>query len=121
MHELSIAVDLVELASAEAQRLGDVRVQAVRLRIGPLSGVVNEALVFSFDLAAAGTAVEGARLEIEAEAVLIWCSNCAQSRALTNLQHRRCPVCQQPTPILLSGDGLELIALEVVDHAPSDR
>lgn len=120
MHELSIAVDLVELAAAEAQRLGDVRVRAVHLRIGPLSGVVNDALAFSFELAAAGTAVEGARLEIETEAVQVWCNTCAATRVLANLQHRRCPTCNELTPNLLSGDALQLIALEVVDAA-ADR
>ncbi|MDQ4080994.1 MAG: hydrogenase maturation nickel metallochaperone HypA, partial [Gemmatimonadota bacterium] len=65
MHELSIALELIELASAETHRLGDPRVVSVRVRVGPLSGIVHDALRFSFDIAAAGTAVEGARLEIE--------------------------------------------------------
>ncbi len=121
MHELSIAVELVELASAEARRMGRVRVVAVHLRAGPLSGIVPEALRFSFDVVAAGTAIEGARLEIEPEAVTAWCATCAEPRSLADVQHRRCPVCDRPTPDLLSGDGLELIALEVADHASADR
>jgi hydrogenase nickel incorporation protein HypA/HybF len=65
MHELSIATALVEVACEEAlhRRLG--RVQALHVRLGPLAGVVKDALMFSFDVAAAGTAIEGARLEIE--------------------------------------------------------
>jgi hydrogenase nickel incorporation protein HypA/HybF len=121
MHELSIALELVDIALAEARRLGDVRVVAVHLRAGPLSGVVPEALRFSFDVAAAGTAIEGARLEIEPEAVAVWCATCAEARTLADMQHRRCPVCDRPTPDLLSGDGLELTALEVADHASADR
>ena len=64
MHELSIAIDLVEVACAQAERLGAVRVQALHVRVGRLSGVVKEALTFSFDMAAQGSTVEGARLEI---------------------------------------------------------
>jgi hydrogenase nickel incorporation protein HypA/HybF len=56
VHELSIAVALVEMACEKAADLGDVRVDALHLRLGPLSGVVREALVFSFDVAAEGTA-----------------------------------------------------------------
>jgi hydrogenase nickel incorporation protein HypA/HybF len=65
MHELSIALSLVELASEELARLGDVRLGAVHVRVGTLSGVVPEALRFSFDVAADGTTIAGARLEIE--------------------------------------------------------
>jgi hydrogenase nickel incorporation protein HypA/HybF len=121
MHELSIALELVDVALAEARRLGDVRVVAVHLRAGPLSGVVPDALRFSFDIAAAGTAIEGARLEIEHDEVTVWCATCAEPRALANVQHRRCPVCDQATPDLLSGDALELTALEIADHASADR
>ena len=53
MHELSIAMALVELASEEAQRLGAVRVDALFVRLGARSSVAADALRFSFDLAAA--------------------------------------------------------------------
>jgi Zn finger protein HypA/HybF involved in hydrogenase expression len=36
------------------------RVLTVRLRLGALAGVAREALLFSFDIAAAGRAAEGA-------------------------------------------------------------
>jgi hydrogenase nickel incorporation protein HypA/HybF len=121
MHELSIAIDLVELAEAEAVRLGDVRVVALHVRAGPLSGVVHDALRFSFDVAATGTVIEGARLDIERENVVVWCAACAAARELTDVQHRRCPVCNELTPQVLRGDRLELTALEVADHAAADR
>ncbi len=65
MHELSIALSLVDLASEKALAIGPVRVDTVFVRIGPLSGVVKDALLFCFDEAARGSAIEGARLEIE--------------------------------------------------------
>jgi hydrogenase nickel incorporation protein HypA/HybF len=65
MHELSIALSLVEAACEELPRLGGPRLRAVHVRIGPLSGVAAGALRFSFDVAAAGTAAEGASLEVE--------------------------------------------------------
>ena len=117
MHELSIAIDLVEICSAEAERLGDVRVDAVRVRLGRLSGLVQESLLFCFDVAAAGTNIEGARLEIENDEVVVWCDACQARRNLIDLQHRRCPVCNALCPQIVSGDSLELIALSVVDYA----
>jgi hydrogenase nickel incorporation protein HypA/HybF len=65
VHELSIAMSLVELACEEKEKRQLPRVQAVHLRLGLLSGVVREALVFSFDVASAGTSIEGAALRVE--------------------------------------------------------
>jgi hypothetical protein len=65
MHELSIANALVEVACEEAEHRGLGHILALHIRLGPLAGVVKEALLFSFDLAAAGTAIEGARLEVQ--------------------------------------------------------
>jgi hydrogenase nickel incorporation protein HypA/HybF len=65
MHELSIALSLVELASEEAGRLHAAHVNALYVRVGALSGVAVESLRFSFELAAEGSIVEGARLELE--------------------------------------------------------
>ena len=53
MHELSIALSLLDLVEEEAERRG-VRVAAVHVRLGPLSGVVRDALVSAFELAREG-------------------------------------------------------------------
>jgi hydrogenase nickel incorporation protein HypA/HybF len=65
MHEMSIALSLIELASDELERLQGVNVRALHLQVGKLSAVVPDALRFSFDLASQGTPFEHARLEIE--------------------------------------------------------
>ncbi len=67
MHELSIAMSIVELAQEEAEKRS-VRVIAVHLKIGRMAGIVREALCGSYELASAGTPLEGSRLVIgEAE------------------------------------------------------
>ena len=121
MHELSIALSLVEMASERAASLGDVEVEAVHLRLGPLAGVVKEALHFSFDLAAAGTPIAGARLEIEDVPLTVWCPNCGQQRELPSVQRLRCPVCDTPTPRILGGRDLELASLEICENAATHR
>lgn len=115
MHEMSIAMSLIEVATEEAERLGNVSVEALRVRLGPLSGVVREALLFSYELAVEGTAIAGARLEIEDVPVIVFCQNCQTERHLLNIQHFRCPLCDQPTPNVLHGRELELTALEVTE------
>jgi len=65
MHELSIAMNIIEIAEEEAVRHGAARVQTVYLRIGPQAGVAREALLFSYGLACEGTRVAGSRLVFE--------------------------------------------------------
>jgi hydrogenase nickel incorporation protein HypA/HybF len=115
MHELSIALDLIDAVSAKAATLGPVHVTAVRLRLGALSGVVKEALLFSFDTAIVGTPLETARLRIEDVPVTVWCDNCEAERDLSDLSRRRCPACQAPAPHVIRGTELELVGLEVQD------
>jgi len=65
MHELSIALNIVEIANEELTRHGGECIRAVHIQLGPLAGVAKEALLFSFGLACEGTAAEGCRLVIE--------------------------------------------------------
>ena len=119
MHELSIAVSLIDAACEEAARHGDVRIRALRLRLGPLSGVVRDALAFSFDVAAAGTPVEGARLEIDEVPVTVFCARCRETRALAVVPPLRCPVCGEATPEVVDGRECLLVALEIDERAPA--
>ncbi len=65
MHELAIAMSIADAAAEEAQRHAGARVCAVHLRLGGLSGVVKEALLFSWEASSEDTAISGARLVIE--------------------------------------------------------
>lgn len=117
MHELSIAVALVDLAEGAAARLGVDRIQALHVRVGPLAGVVEEALTFSFEIASAGTVVEGARLLLERAPLLAFCPVCNEEKSIPTPQHLRCPACHTSTPDVRSGRQLELAAVEVPDVA----
>jgi hydrogenase nickel incorporation protein HypA/HybF len=112
MHELSIALSIVEMAAEEAERR-DVRVNAVHLRLGALSGVVKESLLFSYDLACDGTSIEGSRLVIEEVPTVAYCPDCQAERALEAGPRFCCPVCNAPTPEVVRGRELEVVALEI--------
>lgn len=64
MHELSVALSLVDLATEEGARLG-ARVCAVHVKIGALAGVAKEALAFSYEIACQDTPMAGSQLVIE--------------------------------------------------------
>jgi hydrogenase nickel incorporation protein HypA/HybF len=113
MHELSIALSILELATEEVERQGGGNVTAVHLRLGPLSGVVPEALRSAYDLARESTAMRQAELVIEEVPLVAFCPACAAEQALASAQHLRCPACGAPTPEVVRGRELELVALEI--------
>ena len=115
-------MSLVEIASEEAVRLGVPRVIAVHVKVGALSGVVADALQFSWELAAADSSIAGARLQIEEVPVTIYCERCAAERTLASAQSFRCPVCGELALQIRGGRDLALTALEVdEDHAGAHR
>ncbi len=113
MHELSIAMSMIEMAAEESMRRGGVQVNAIHLKLGQLSGVVKEALLFSYDVACEGTSLEGSRLIIEEIPVIVYCPSCQTERALASIQRFCCAVCETPTSEVVRGRELEVVALEI--------
>ncbi len=116
MHELSIALSIVEGATEEARKHGSAKVEAVHLKLGKLSGVVKDALLFSWEIACQGTTLENARLEITEIPVVVRCENCCADQMLEVINNFVCPVCDAPTPEVLQGRELEVTALEIIEN-----
>lgn len=75
MHEMAITQSII---ASVADHCSGRKVSRVVLEVGNLSGVMIDAVLFCFDLAAEGTPLEGARLEvvaIEARAICRSCKN----------------------------------------------
>jgi hydrogenase nickel incorporation protein HypA/HybF len=120
MHELSIAMGIVDAALEEAQQR-KVRVTAVHLRLGALSGVVKDALMFSYEVAIQDTPLEGSRLIVEDVPVVVFCSRCNERRTLRSVQLFECPECGAPAGNILQGRELEVFALEIEDNLPAEK
>jgi hydrogenase nickel incorporation protein HypA/HybF len=75
MHELAIAESIIQ---AVQTKTGDHAVRSVRLQVGQLSGVLTDALTFSFELAAHGTSLEGAQLLIDEPPGRLHCRSCGR-------------------------------------------
>jgi len=112
MHELSIAIGIVDAALDEGRQRG-VHVSAVHLRLGALSGVVKDALLFCYEVACQDTPLVGSRLIVEDVPVVVFCSHCKDTRELSSVQSFLCPECNTPTMDIRKGKELEVFALEV--------
>jgi hydrogenase nickel incorporation protein HypA/HybF len=113
MHELSIAMSIVELAEEEIEKRGGVHVNAVHLKLGLLSGVVKDALESSYGLACEGTALAGSRLMIEEVPIVAYCTKCEAARPVSSVEWFVCPECRAPVSQVLQGKELQVVALEI--------
>jgi hydrogenase nickel incorporation protein HypA/HybF len=112
MHELSIAMSIVDLVEEEMAVRG-VEVEAVHLKVGLLSGVVKDALLTSYEMACMQTPLEGSRLVIEEVPILVDCPNCKVRRPVLSVQWFRCSECGTPTAEVVEGKELIVTALEL--------
>ena len=113
MHELSIAMSIVEMAEEEADQRGGARVNAVYLKLGALAGVVKEALLSSYELACEGTGLQGSRLVIEEIPIVVYCPKCLAPRTLDSIQWFACPDRRSPVSEVIHGRELQVVALEI--------
>jgi hydrogenase nickel incorporation protein HypA/HybF len=61
MHELGLALEIVEIVT---RRAAGAKVRRVVVEVGALAAVLPDALAFSFQLASDGTSAAGAELSI---------------------------------------------------------
>ena len=107
MHELAMTESIIELVEAEARKHGSDRVNVIKLRIGQFTGVVKEALEFSFDAIKHGTLAERAELQIEIVPMRKRCEHCDKTFGSNDGFDFFCPDCDWPVEII-SGRELHI-------------
>jgi hydrogenase nickel incorporation protein HypA/HybF len=117
MHELSIAMSIVDMAQEEAEQRGGVQIEAVHLKLGSLSGVVKEALLSAYEMACYDTPLQGSRLIIEEMPVVVFCPGCQMQRPVSSVQLFCCAECGAPSSEIVQGKEIEVVALEIQEWA----
>jgi hydrogenase nickel incorporation protein HypA/HybF len=114
MHEMSIAMSVVEQVeeAAEAAEAAGAQcagaVESVRLQVGELAGVVPDALRFCFELACAGTVLDGAELTFDPVPGRARCAPCSREWDTGMPPDLCCPDCDGAAAELVSGRELRI-------------
>jgi len=118
MHELSIAQNILEIIQEHVDEKDSAEVQAIKVRVGDLSGVVVDSLEFCFSAVVSDSALKNAVLKIERVPARVRCSTCGKSCAAAGwVVH--CPACGNGSIELVSGTELQVVEIEVAD-SPSE-
>ena len=112
MHELALADAIVAIAAEHAHGR---RVARVEVEVGALRQVVPDALAFSLELVASGTAAEGAELVLEEVPVRVECRACGAETAAESFP-LACVRCGGLDVRVVDGEQLQVIALELEEE-----
>ena len=110
MHELAIAMEIVEQAVRIAAENHATRIDTIEVEIGVLRQIVPEALELSFRAAAEGTTAEKAELKVAEERVVAVCNRC-ECMFLPAIDDFTCPQCKAADARVVAGNEIILKSL----------
>jgi hydrogenase nickel incorporation protein HypA/HybF len=112
MHEFSLMMGVLDAIEATAAEHKATRVTEVRLVIGEMAEVLDDAMDFAFETLTPGTVAEGATLTMTKVRPRSRCAACN-----TEFEHDRlrfaCPSCDSLATELLAGRELYIESIEI--------
>ncbi len=111
MHELSLAVNLIDLAESETMKSGS-SIHSVNVMVGRLSGVDPDALKFMLDLSKKNTLLEHALITFDLVEGKGRCRECHREFSADSLAPV-CPECHGISVEIIDGDQLRIVSMEV--------
>ena len=112
MHEFSIAMNIVDIATEYAIREKAIVVREIEIEVGVFSGVVVDALEFAMESAVKGTMLENATCKIIVIQGIARCPNCHHEYETDELL-KPCPECNTIAPGIIQGRELRVKSLMV--------
>ncbi|TLU85934.1 MAG: hydrogenase maturation nickel metallochaperone HypA [Chlorobium sp.] len=103
MHEMSIALSIIEAVEEKAREEGAGKISGVDLVIGKLAGIEPESLKFCFSAAAKGTLAEDAVFMVEEPEGTGECGDCGMRFPVT-FYYAECPGCRSLRVKIVSGE-----------------
>lgn len=92
MHEMTIAMNIVDIICQKANEEKAVKVISVELVIGDLSGIMIDSLEFCFEAACKNTIADGAELNIRNIKAEAFCKSCKKDFRIES-DFTPCPTC----------------------------
>ncbi len=112
MHEMSIALSIVEAADLKAREEGASTISGIELVIGKLAGIEPDSLRFCFSLAAKGTLAEEALLSIEEPEGTGECMECGVNFPVA-FYYAECPECRSLRIRIVSGEEFVIQSITI--------
>jgi hydrogenase nickel incorporation protein HypA/HybF len=114
VHEVSIALGMVDELTRIARENNAVKVIAVNLKIGKLSGIVTDSLQFAFDaVKLEHPLLSSSELLIEEVPLICECKDCGKGFNTDDTFFPSCPGCGSFALKVISGEEMDIANMEL--------
>ncbi len=103
---------MMEIVKHHMTEHGAKQLKKLKIRVGALTAVDPQSLVFCFEVYTHGTSMEGAILEIEDIPLMGRCNDCHEEFRI-DILFPGCPRCSNSTIEHISGHELDIVSMEV--------
>lgn len=113
MHEASIALSIIDIASKECAKAGCTKVVSIEVNVGSASSIVPESLAMAFDVVKMDTPASSAKLTINEIPLRGHCEDCGGDFEAREKFILSCPLCEGGRFKIKSGRELDITEIEV--------
>jgi hydrogenase nickel incorporation protein HypA/HybF len=112
MHELSIAISIIDLAEEEALKAEATSISKIEVEVGTMAGIDPDALFFAWDSVIQGTMAQHSKLVINTIQAEAHCLECGKSFPAEHF-FVQCPHCNSYRYQIIKGKELRISSLIV--------
>ncbi len=115
MHEVSIAQSIIQIIEEVLPKNKKGFVSAVKIKVGQLSAIETDALLFAFDIVKAKTLLHSAKLNIEIIEGGALCNDCKQDFRLSSFA-TPCPYCGSYRVSITVGKEMKVVSYDFEEN-----
>jgi hydrogenase nickel incorporation protein HypA/HybF len=120
MHEMGIALQILNIVRQSLPPDEPVRVKAIHLRVGKLTAIVPGSLKFCMEVVTKDTPAEGAALEFTEVPVVVVCGECLEESEISEPPFA-CKKCGSGKVEIVSGREMVVESIEVEDVREGEK
>ena len=115
MHELSLAQNIIEIVEQAVPAEERANIESVRIKVGELSNITVDSLLFSLEVITSGTPLGNAKFPVEYIPLKVICKDCNKefNNQFTIIV---CPLCNGKNTEVLSGTELMISEIEIKEQ-----
>lgn len=110
MHEMSIAMNILDIVQEYAEKEKATQVKEIELEIGTLSGIEFDALKFALEVTMKTALTKNSKIKIQKVQAKSACIDCKNEFETLNL-FEQCPKCQSYSTEIIKGKELQVKSL----------
>jgi len=119
MHEMGIAMQVMNIVMESLPRDEPLRVKAIHLRVGKLTAIVPQSLQFCMEMVTKDTPAEGAELKFNEVPVTVECDECGEQTVIERPPFA-CGKCGSEKVEIISGREMIIESIEVEERKPGE-